>query len=222
MGIGSPLDESQAVNYKQIKQIQQILRRMSRLCVTHSSARQRPRKHEQRLLHNMGVHRVVLDLLLIPNDRKKDVRMNELMRLVHELLHFRANQPTRCCVLRAAIHPQVPGHGDLGAGQRRRCRSRLLHRQRGQGDLHFGTYVESIVRSFLVDMTSCASVTHDRKHVDFALEHNVMTSAVSAFTAFSHSLGSNTAVLTRQPVFVQLLQVAFRLSQCAWLNSAQR
>ena len=27
---------------------------------------------------------------------------------------------------------------------------------------------------------------------------------------------------TRQPVFHQLLQVAFRLSQCAWLNSAQR
>ena len=46
-------------------------------------------------------------------------------------------------------------------------------------------------QSFLVDMTSCASVSHDRKHVDSALEHSVMTSAVSAFTAFSHSLGSN-------------------------------
>ena len=50
----------------------------------------------------MGVHRVVLDLLLIPNDRKKDVRMNELMQLVHEFLHFRANQSNQvlrssCC-----------------------------------------------------------------------------------------------------------------------------
>ena len=32
----------------------------------------------------------------------------------------------------------------------------------------------------------------------------------------------STAVQTRQPVFVQLLQVAFRLSQCAWLGLYQR
>ena len=46
----------------------------------------KPRKHEQRLLRNMGVHKVVLDLLQIPYDQKEDVRMNELMRLAHEFL----------------------------------------------------------------------------------------------------------------------------------------
>ena len=39
-----------------------------------------------RLLRNMGVHSVVLDLLQIPYDQKEDVRMNELMRLAHEFL----------------------------------------------------------------------------------------------------------------------------------------
>ncbi|KAF4532262.1 hypothetical protein B566_EDAN016444, partial [Ephemera danica] len=47
----------------------------------------KPRKHEQRLLRNVGVHTVVLDLLQIPYDKKEDVRMNELMRLAHEFLH---------------------------------------------------------------------------------------------------------------------------------------
>ena len=43
-------------------------------------------KHEQRLLRNMGVHTVVLDLLKIPYDHKEDTRMNVLMRLAHEFL----------------------------------------------------------------------------------------------------------------------------------------
>lgn len=46
----------------------------------------KPRKHEQRLLRNVGVHTVVLDLLQIPYDEKDDYRMNELMRLAHEFL----------------------------------------------------------------------------------------------------------------------------------------
>ena len=54
----------------------------------------KPRKHEQRLLRNMGVHTVVLDLLEIPYDKKGDNRMNELMRLAHEFLQnfCRGNQ----------------------------------------------------------------------------------------------------------------------------------
>ena len=51
-----------------------------------SQSSKKPRKHEQRLLRNMGVHAVVLDLLQIPYDQKEDVRMNELMRLAHEFL----------------------------------------------------------------------------------------------------------------------------------------
>ncbi len=112
LDIGPPLEVQQTRNYKSI---QQILTRMNRLCIQANStstsssgaasgngilgtfagsssgsssahAQKKPRKHEQRLLRNMGVHAVVLDLLQIPYDQKEDVRMNELMRLAHEFL----------------------------------------------------------------------------------------------------------------------------------------
>lgn len=46
----------------------------------------KPKKHEQRLLRNVGVHTVVLDLLQVPYDRKGDRRMDGLMELAHEFL----------------------------------------------------------------------------------------------------------------------------------------
>lgn len=46
----------------------------------------KPRKHEQRLLRNVGVHTIVLDLLQVPHDEKDDELMKELMCLVHEFL----------------------------------------------------------------------------------------------------------------------------------------
>lgn len=84
LDIGPPLHPEQTDEYKKI---QEILIRMNKLC-THdsSSGVVKPRKHEQRLLRNVGVHTVVLDLLQIPYDEKEDVRMNELMRLAHEFL----------------------------------------------------------------------------------------------------------------------------------------
>lgn len=57
---------------------------MNKLCVTGQPAK--PRKHEQRLLRNVGVHTVVLDLLQVPYDAKEDVRMNKLMALAHQFL----------------------------------------------------------------------------------------------------------------------------------------
>lgn len=89
LDIGPPSDQIQ--NYKAI---QQILIRMNRLCIEKG----KPRKHEQRLLRNMGVHTVVLDLLQIPFDHKEDIRMNELMRLAHEFLQnfCLGNQQNQC------------------------------------------------------------------------------------------------------------------------------
>lgn len=82
--MGPPLHPDQADEYKKI---QQILIRMNRLCTQGSPSNLlKPRKHEQRLLRNVGVHTVVLDLLQVPYDEKEDVRMNELMRLAHEFL----------------------------------------------------------------------------------------------------------------------------------------
>ncbi|XP_058054159.1 inositol 1,4,5-trisphosphate receptor [Anopheles bellator] len=82
---GPELNPEQALEYKKI---QQILIRMNKLCVTPigPDGFVKPRKHEQRLLRNVGVHTVVLDLLQIPYDEKDDYRMNELMRLAHEFL----------------------------------------------------------------------------------------------------------------------------------------
>ena len=89
LDIGPPSDHIQ--NYKMI---QQILIRMNRLCIEKG----KPLKHEQRLLRNMGVHTVVLDLLQIPYDKKEDIRMNELMRLAHEFLQnfCLGNQQNQC------------------------------------------------------------------------------------------------------------------------------
>ncbi|KAG9435081.1 inositol 1,4,5-trisphosphate receptor isoform X11 [Apis mellifera carnica] len=83
LDIGPPLHADQAEEYKKI---QQILIRMNKLCIQTIGGQIKPRKHEQRLLRNVGVHTVVLDLLQVPFDAKEDVRMNELMRLAHDFL----------------------------------------------------------------------------------------------------------------------------------------
>ncbi|XP_076641115.1 inositol 1,4,5-trisphosphate receptor-like isoform X1 [Halictus rubicundus] len=83
LDIGPPLHTDQAEEYKKI---QQILIRMNKLCIQTVGGQLKPRKHEQRLLRNVGVHTVVLDLLQVPYDTKEDVRMNELMRLAHDFL----------------------------------------------------------------------------------------------------------------------------------------
>jgi len=67
--------------------IGEILCRMNKLCVTPvTEGFCKPRKHEQRLLRNVGVHTIVLDLLQVPYDEKDDVRMNKLMQLAHQFL----------------------------------------------------------------------------------------------------------------------------------------
>ncbi|CAB4057996.1 ITPR1 [Lepeophtheirus salmonis] len=85
IGIGPSIDLTQSNNYKTI---QEILIRMNRLCIQtgFQYISIKPRKHEQRLLRNMGVHSVVLDLLQISYEKKEDTMMNELMKLAHEFL----------------------------------------------------------------------------------------------------------------------------------------
>lgn len=82
-------DESSILNVEQsqeYKKVEQILRRMNKLCaIVGSDGIPKPRKHEQRLLRNVGVHTIVLDLLQVPYD-EKDSQMHNLMRLAHEFL----------------------------------------------------------------------------------------------------------------------------------------
>ncbi|XP_001359354.3 inositol 1,4,5-trisphosphate receptor isoform X2 [Drosophila pseudoobscura] len=82
------LSQEQRNEYRKVKE---ILMRMNKFCVTasgygHGSSVVKPRKHEQRLLRNVGVHTVVLDLLQNPYDEKDDELMKELMCLAHEFL----------------------------------------------------------------------------------------------------------------------------------------
>ncbi|XP_076468931.1 inositol 1,4,5-trisphosphate-gated calcium channel ITPR1-like isoform X4 [Babylonia areolata] len=82
--IGPPISGDSTNNYKTIKA---ILTRLTRLCLQDLGGDvKKPRKHEQRLLKNMGAHQVVLDLLKIPYDTNTDTRMSEIMKLAHEFL----------------------------------------------------------------------------------------------------------------------------------------
>ena len=51
-----------------------ILQRLMRLCVAETSTGRKPRKHEQRLLRNMGAHSEVLELLEIPYEKASSLR----------------------------------------------------------------------------------------------------------------------------------------------------
>jgi len=64
--LGPPLDSKAAENYRTMKD---ILQRLMRLCVADMNTGRKPRKHEQRLLRNMGAHSAVLELLEIPYEK---------------------------------------------------------------------------------------------------------------------------------------------------------
>ncbi|CAF1108028.1 unnamed protein product [Rotaria sordida] len=90
---GPSISEESAYRYTSIFQ---ILRRMMKLCVVEGADENLyARENEQRLLRNMDVHVVVLDLLRIPYDKAEDTRMNHIMKLAHNLLqYFCFNNPT--------------------------------------------------------------------------------------------------------------------------------
>lgn len=81
------LDDDGVIDHDhEYKKVEKILHRMNKLCVTVSPGDViKPRKHEQRLLRNVGVHTIVLDLLQVPYD-EKDTQMHELMRVAHKFL----------------------------------------------------------------------------------------------------------------------------------------
>ena len=66
LDMGPSIDAAASKNYRSIKQ---VLERLTKLCVQSSPSGNKPRKHEQRLLRNMGAHSVVLELLQIPYEK---------------------------------------------------------------------------------------------------------------------------------------------------------
>ena len=67
LNMGPSIEAKAADNYRAIKD---ILCRLTKLCTkTSDGGEQQPRKHEQRLLRNLGAHKVVLELLQIPYEK---------------------------------------------------------------------------------------------------------------------------------------------------------
>ncbi|XP_048589146.1 inositol 1,4,5-trisphosphate receptor isoform X2 [Nematostella vectensis] len=81
------VEHSESMTLKNYKKVEAILQRISQLCVTYGPDDvKKNRKHEQRLLRNMGAHTVVLELLQIPYAKDEDIRMEDIMALAHEFL----------------------------------------------------------------------------------------------------------------------------------------
>lgn len=85
--IGPDMDSSSIQKYKDVYS---ILANMIRLCVDerrdNGILRRKARRNEQRLLRNMGVHNIVLDLTKISYEKVEDKRMREIMRTAHKFL----------------------------------------------------------------------------------------------------------------------------------------
>lgn len=85
---GPEIDQSAILKYKELYK---ILFSMIKLCVheTHlpnGTIKKKPRRNDQRLLRNMGVHNIVLDLTKISYEKLEDKRMKIIMRTAHEFL----------------------------------------------------------------------------------------------------------------------------------------
>lgn len=85
---GPELEQSAILKYKALYK---ILRNMIKLCVyetrlPNGTVKKKPRRNDQRLLRNMGVHNIVLDLTKISYEKAEDNRMKIIMKTAHEFL----------------------------------------------------------------------------------------------------------------------------------------
>ena len=85
---GPEIEKSAILKYQELYK---ILHDMIRLCANdenlpNGQVIKKPRKNDQRLLKNMGVHNIVLDLTKISYEKKEDKRMRIIMRTAHEFL----------------------------------------------------------------------------------------------------------------------------------------
>ena len=83
LDMGPPMNADAIRNYKTIKE---ILERLMKLCVSDVGGEKKPKKHEQRLLRNMGAHAVVLELLQIPYEKVNWESGEELISLLSDLI----------------------------------------------------------------------------------------------------------------------------------------
>ncbi|KAI0235730.1 Inositol 1,4,5-trisphosphate receptor type 1 [Lamellibrachia satsuma] len=78
------------------------------------------------------------------------------------------------------------------------------------------TKFEDLFAKVLLDIASVRTAIHDRKHADKALEEYVTTCVINVIATFflTHSL----SIASCEQLFVKLLQEAYLLLQCDWLQ----
>ncbi|XP_056373589.1 inositol 1,4,5-trisphosphate receptor type 2 isoform X2 [Hyla sarda] len=91
-------------------------------------------------------------------------------------------------------------------------------------EIYTSNHIWKLFENFLVDMARVCNTTTDRKHADTALEKYVTEAVMNIVSGFFNSPFSDnsTSLQTHQPVFIQLLQSAFRIYNCTWPNPAQK
>ncbi|XP_071403401.1 inositol 1,4,5-trisphosphate-gated calcium channel ITPR2, partial [Centroberyx affinis] len=91
-------------------------------------------------------------------------------------------------------------------------------------EIYTSNHIWKLFDNFLVDMSSVCNSTTDRNHADLALEKYVTETVMAIVKGFFSSQFSvnNSNLQTNQPIFIQLLQSAFRIYNCTWISSAQK
>ncbi|KAM3870670.1 inositol 1,4,5-trisphosphate-gated calcium channel ITPR2-like [Diretmus argenteus] len=91
-------------------------------------------------------------------------------------------------------------------------------------EIYTSNHIWKLFDNFLVDMSSVCNSTMDRNHADLALEKYVTETVMAIVKGFFSSQFSvnNSNLQTNQPIFIQLLQSAFRIYNCTWIGSSQK
>uniref|UniRef100_A0A3Q2X2N1 Inositol 1,4,5-trisphosphate receptor n=1 Tax=Haplochromis burtoni TaxID=8153 RepID=A0A3Q2X2N1_HAPBU len=87
-------------------------------------------------------------------------------------------------------------------------------------EIYTSAHIWKLFDNFLVDMASVSQ----RSHADLALEKYVTETVMAIVKGFFSSQFSvnHSNLQTNQSIFIKLLQSAFRIYNCTWLNSAQK
>ncbi|XP_068168569.1 inositol 1,4,5-trisphosphate-gated calcium channel ITPR2 isoform X2 [Antennarius striatus] len=91
-------------------------------------------------------------------------------------------------------------------------------------EIYTSNHIWKLFDNFLVDMSSVCNTTTDRNHADPALEKYVTETVMAIVKGFFSSPFSvnHSNLQTNQSVFIKLLQSAFRIYNCTWLNPPQK
>uniref|UniRef100_UPI00398F64F4 inositol 1,4,5-trisphosphate-gated calcium channel ITPR2 isoform X2 n=1 Tax=Pristiophorus japonicus TaxID=55135 RepID=UPI00398F64F4 len=91
-------------------------------------------------------------------------------------------------------------------------------------EIYTSNHIWKLFENFIVDMARVCNSTTDRKHADIALERYITDTVMNIIAGFFNSPFSDTStsLQTHQPIFIQLLQSAFRIYNCTWPSSSQK